>query len=239
MPKVITTQNFIDRSNLVHNFKYDYSKTIYLGYKKNLSISCLKHGEFTQTPNNHLAGQNCPKCGKEKFAVNKTLNQQDVIDRMNKVHNFRYNYSKVNYINIFKKVIIICKIHGEFSQTPHGHLYGNGCKKCNHQTVYTKTSWMEVCNTKKDLPLVYIIRCFNETEEFLKIGKTSVGIKQRFRSCMPYSYEVIKIIQGSPDFVWDKEIELQRLYKNNSYISKIWFGGQTECFNISILSDLK
>jgi hypothetical protein len=40
------------------------------------------------------------------------------------VHNNKYDYSKVEYINTNSKVKIICPIHGEFEQTPHNHLTG-------------------------------------------------------------------------------------------------------------------
>lgn len=238
MSKIITTEEFINKSNLIHNFKYDYSNSIYVNSKKNLTISCTIHGNFNLTPNSHYSGTGCSKCRIEKFGYNKTLSEKHVINRMNKTHSFKYDYSKLIYKHIFKKVIIICPIHGEFLQTPHNHLNSQGCKKCNHQTVYTKTSWINVCNSKKELPLVYIIRCFNDTEEFIKIGKTSVGVKKRFygKKNMPYSFEVLKIIQGSPDFIWDKEIELHKKYKSFSYIPLIVFGGRFECFNVSIVN---
>ncbi len=40
------------------------------------------------------------------------------IDKANKIHSNRYDYSKVNYVNSSNKVIIICNIHGEFLQSP-------------------------------------------------------------------------------------------------------------------------
>lgn len=42
----------------------------------------------------------------------------------------RYDYSKVEYVNAKTKVCIICPEHGEFWQTPNGHLNGKGCPKC-------------------------------------------------------------------------------------------------------------
>jgi len=54
---------------------------------------------------------------------------------------------------------------------------------------------------------------------------------------MPYEYEVIKEIKGSPGFIFDKEVKLHRLYKEYKYKPLIHFGGETECFNISILKD--
>ena len=47
-----------------------------------------------------------------------------------KKHNDKYDYSKVEYINISTKVGIICPEHGEFWQTPSKHLNGHGCLKC-------------------------------------------------------------------------------------------------------------
>ena len=47
-----------------------------------------------------------------------------------KKHDDKYDYSKVEYINISTKVCIICPEHGEFWQTPSKHLNGHGCPKC-------------------------------------------------------------------------------------------------------------
>lgn len=56
--------------------------------------------------------------------------QEYFIQKARKVHNNKYDYSKVNYINTRTKVTIICPDHGEFQQTPNGHLSYNGCYKC-------------------------------------------------------------------------------------------------------------
>ena len=52
-----------------------------------------------------------------------------------KVHDDKYDYSKVEYKNSRDKVIIICKEHGEFEQTPCGHIKGYGCKKCANTSI--------------------------------------------------------------------------------------------------------
>ena len=51
----------------------------------------------------------------------------DFIEKANLVHNNKYDYSLVNYINNKTKVKIICKIHGAFEQIPDSHLRGRGC----------------------------------------------------------------------------------------------------------------
>ena len=65
MAKKISKEEFIARSNNIHNNKYDYSKVEYVNNKTKVCIICPKHGEFWQTPKNHLLGQGCPICGKE------------------------------------------------------------------------------------------------------------------------------------------------------------------------------
>ena len=52
------------------------------------------------------------------------------IKKAGAVHDKKYNYEKVSYVDAKTKVIIICPIHGEFEQTPDGHVQGRGCKTC-------------------------------------------------------------------------------------------------------------
>ena len=61
-------EKFIERANIVHNNKYDYSKTTYNTYK--VKIICSEHVEFEQNPGNHLAGHGCPRCAVENRPAN-------------------------------------------------------------------------------------------------------------------------------------------------------------------------
>jgi hypothetical protein len=54
----------------------------------------------------------------------------DFIEKVKNIHNNKYDYSLVNYINNKTKVKIVCPIHGMFEQIPGSHLNGSGCKKC-------------------------------------------------------------------------------------------------------------
>ncbi len=69
-----------------------------------------------------------------------TLDQ--FIQRANKVHNNRYNYSASIYVNVATKLKIICCIHGEFMQRPDDHMHGSNCPACadiTRRTNSTKT----------------------------------------------------------------------------------------------------
>lgn len=61
--KTLTTEEFKAKSSIVHDNKYDYSKTIYKGTYKRIVITCPKHGDFLQRANDHLNGHGCPICG--------------------------------------------------------------------------------------------------------------------------------------------------------------------------------
>ena len=56
---------FIERSNNIHNNKYDYSKVDYKTVEDKVCIVCPLHGEFWQTPHSHMSGVGCPKCHEE------------------------------------------------------------------------------------------------------------------------------------------------------------------------------
>ena len=56
--------------------------------------------------------------------------QDKCLLKFKEVHGTRYNYSNVVYHKNSEKVIIICKEHGEFRQTPNNHKAGRGCPKC-------------------------------------------------------------------------------------------------------------
>ena len=120
------TKNFIEKAKKVHGEKYDYSKVEYVNNHTKICIICPEHGEFWQTPGNHLSGQNCPKCVHR--SVKKTT--KEFIEESKEVHGDKYDYSKVEYVNNSKPVCIICPEHGEFWQSPYDHISGCGCKKC-------------------------------------------------------------------------------------------------------------
>ena len=137
-----TTEEFVEKVKKLHvdssgNPAYDYSKTIYgENSTEPVIIICKIHGDFEQTPASHLSGCGCSKCGVIKRSDNCRMTTEEFIEKAKQVHidssgNPIYDYSKTIYgQNAVDPVIIICKIHGDFEQTPNGHLSGCGCSKC-------------------------------------------------------------------------------------------------------------
>ena len=126
-----TKEEFIKKANEVHDGKYDYNNVKYNGSHTKVCIKCSKHGEFWQAPDDHTNGQGCPKCGVENRSEKQTSTKEEFIKKANEVHDGKYDYNKVNYVNSATKVCIICPEHGEFWQRPSHHTRGVGCPKCN------------------------------------------------------------------------------------------------------------
>ena len=58
------------------------------------------------------------------------MTTEDFIVKAKNIHGDKYDYSKVEYTKNNDPVIIVCDVHGEFSQIPMKHLSGHGCKQC-------------------------------------------------------------------------------------------------------------
>lgn len=134
---------FIEKAKEIHSNKYDYSKVHYINAHTKVCIVCPEHGEFWQTPENHLKGSGCPKCGKDKIKKIFSHTTEKFIEKAKEIHGDKYDYSKVKYNGNKVKVCIICPIHGEFLQTPNSHLNGNGCSKCAKCYHYTTEDFID------------------------------------------------------------------------------------------------
>ena len=126
----LTTEEFKEKAREIHGDKYNYDKTIYIGSGIKVIITCPEHGDFEQTPNGHLRGHGCPKCANQNRAISLVSNTEEFKKKAREVHGDKYNYDKTVYTGSRVKVIITCREHGDFEQTPNGHLGGSGCPQC-------------------------------------------------------------------------------------------------------------
>jgi hypothetical protein len=125
MPPMLTQKQFIEKARAKHGNIYDYSKVDYKGHRKEIIIICNTHGPFLQRAANHLRGYGCRDCS---YSHKWTLDE--FVTKAQSVHGNEYDYSKVKYDGMNECVIIICNLHGEFSQLASSHLRGHGCSVC-------------------------------------------------------------------------------------------------------------
>ncbi len=134
-----TQEDIIERLRSIFGDRYSYDKVVYKAMKVPVTLVChekdangVEHGEFSMRPDNIFSGkQGCPKCYDDRRSQLQRKPVEKFIEEANKVHNGLYEYHKVNYINTNSKVCIVCKIHGDFWQTPSNHLKGQGCPYCS------------------------------------------------------------------------------------------------------------
>lgn len=78
----LNTEEFIHRARAIHDNKYDYSKSNYANYSSKITIICPIHGEFEQSPSNHLSGKGCNLC-----PAIISSGHQEVIDYVQSIYN--------------------------------------------------------------------------------------------------------------------------------------------------------
>lgn len=125
------TETVVQKFIAVHgNDKYDYSDVIYVNSTTNVKIKCKTHNEFFfQNVNSHLKGFiGCKKCSNDNKIP--LISREVWIERFNKVHDNKYDYSFFENKYGKKNIKIICKIHGIFEISKTKHYEGVGCGKC-------------------------------------------------------------------------------------------------------------
>jgi len=236
-----TRDQFIMDGTALYGDKYDYSKVQYVNDATKVMIGCKIHGFFEQLPHNHLSkGRNgsCKKCGIASYTKSK---EQFIIDA-NKIHNNKYDYSKVEYVNNKTKIIIVCPEHGNFTQNPCSHIINKtGCPNCLYKTeqkLYDKISFhypfiirqlrVEWCKNIKYLPFDFFIPSSNIIIELDGIQhREQVGNwnspkeimerdKYKQKSANENGYSVIRILQE--DVLLDKYDWLTKLLESIQYI---------------------
>jgi very-short-patch-repair endonuclease/ribosomal protein L37E len=171
------TEQFIEEANNIHGDTYNYDKVEYINTNTKVIIGCNVHGEFQQSPSDHIQGKGCPKCGILQSANIRRKTTDQFIEEAYKIHGDTYNYDKANYINTDTKVIIGCKIHGEFQQTPDNHLHGKGCPKCG----FLKTQQTQTYTTTQFIKLAKEIHgdkyTYDKVEYINTVTKVIIGCK--------------------------------------------------------------
>lgn len=167
----LTTEEFIKRANEIHDNKYDYSQTKYINNKTKVTIICKDHGEFDQGPTHHLFREHgCPGC-----SGNRKMTTESFIARATELYGDKYDYSKVDYKNARTDVIIICKKHKEFTQTPDAFLNRQTtCIRCL-DSQYSKKQ-IEWLNYVMETENINIDHAENGGEFVIGIGKRKLKV---------------------------------------------------------------
>jgi hypothetical protein len=135
--KKINTEIFILKAKKLNGDKFNYDLVEYVNSYLKVKIKCNTcHKIFLQKPHSHLSGRKCMICFHNKYRSN----TEEFILKAKKIHEDKYNYDLVEYVNSVFKVKIkcnICKII--FMQSPLSHLSGHGCISCGNNLNRSNT----------------------------------------------------------------------------------------------------
>lgn len=243
-----TTESLVEKLKEVQPNK-DYSKVKYLTTKDKIEVVCPRHGSYFNTPENLIKGQDCKKC---RRVSKKKHSLKHYIDKANQIHKYKYDYSLIkDFSGCLDKVPIICPEHGTFYQPIGYHARGTGCWKCGMEYIKNsfknfhknrflggvkKSEWLSIQKGRR--AKLYVVRMFNDTESFLKIGITFNKIEQRL-SQIKYSKEILfSYSSEDADFIFELEKNCKVKFKDHRILPSILFKGYTECFNVSITKEL-
>jgi hypothetical protein len=141
-----TQEEFLIAARRAHGERFTYDRAVYRRNTEKVTVTCRQHGDFPISPQNLYAGKGCPVCANSTRG--RRLDPQSSVraaatriasyafsfeQNARKIHGDAYDYSTVNYDGMKKKVIITCRKHGPFEQTPGHHLKRkHGCPRCSH-----------------------------------------------------------------------------------------------------------
>lgn len=164
--------DFITRSTKTHNGKYRYDLVELEDYKKTVKIICPKHGEFEETPRDHLQGCGCKKCALEYVSELLSDTKEDFVNKAKIIHGDKYDYSLFEYRGSKIDGNIICPKHGLFPQKPCHHLNGCGCPKCGNVSSHFEDEIIETIKLMHEENIK-----MKKTEEYIKRCKLIHGDK--------------------------------------------------------------
>ena len=119
---------------------YDFSNVPENATKKQkIDVICKTCGEIIKTTFASLILKpRCPVCfpRKNTYVVS---NIEEFKNYCNEVHNYKYDYSKVEYVNNRTHVLVGCSAHNlEWLVSPHSHMKGAGCRECANESISKK-----------------------------------------------------------------------------------------------------
>ncbi len=122
----VTFHDFIQRSHIIHNNKYDYSETTeFNNTKETVTIICPTHGKFKQLVYSHLNGNGCRLCKSskgERKIESYLLKHNITYTQQHKFEDCKYK-NKLSFDFYIRDHNLCIEYDGELHYTPFGHKY--------------------------------------------------------------------------------------------------------------------
>lgn len=127
-----STERFLERAFAKFGTKFDYSKVVYEKCNAEVIICCPVHGDFLQTPTQHLASRHgCRLCASENMTRD-NLSRGERVAEAKRVYGSAYDYSSWEPDTSYLSSTAHCNIHCvDFEISYYNHVVkGQGCPLC-------------------------------------------------------------------------------------------------------------
>ena len=190
LPKY-NTKSYIEVVAQIHNYVYEYGKTVYSKSSDKITVTCKLHGDFSVSATEHKSGTGCQKCTFARRGKSQTQSIESYIEEVSNTHKFKYDYSLIKeYSGQDSKISIICPIHGIFHKIAHKHKAGKGCTKCSMEKGFSQrrdTLEQFIAKAKKyhgDDLLIVKFCMMNSDQQNQSVSFASVTEKSHSLSCL-------------------------------------------------------
>ena len=172
---------------------YDFSKTKYINKKNKIIVIDEDGFEYLIDPYAFINGRDLGI--KSLIDINSYL-----IHRYKKVHVDKYSYEKVKYSGNQKNIIITCKEHGDFSQTPGAHQNGAGCPKCAKNNKVELNDIIEKLKSKIGDEIDYNKTILNSSSDIRLFDKYGLEHRVSLSNIMKHGKLTIENAVNKTDF---------------------------------------
>lgn len=106
--------DFINKANVIHNYKYDYREVVYTTSSDKITVICPIHGKFYPTPSNHISRKSgCRRCSLEsrketmklKYGVEHALQSPTIQTKYKETSLQRYGVDNFRKSDNMKEII--------------------------------------------------------------------------------------------------------------------------------------
>jgi len=238
MSKKLTKEEFVQRAIDVHKDRYSYQNVEYVKMLQKVCITCKVHGDFWQTPADHLWNHGCPKCKADK----RSFSWVEMFNQFPDKNKNYYTYDETTYKRNSVKMKMVCPKHGEFWQKPELHKNGAGCKICTASGgpgKYCETIFNRKPELKQKPGFLYYIELLDANNtKFYKIGITT-SMKNRFYNFIENNHG--KVLWIRKDTLYNCFLLEQKILQENTNFlyrpMNLNIGGKTECLTKEIIDD--
>ena len=173
---ISSTEKFVSKARAVHGGKFSYTKTKYENAKTKVIITCPFHGDFTQTPNDHLNGCGCRHCRTE------SVGWEDSKWELQGVKSKNFLSFRLYIVKIWNDNEVFYKVGKTF--VPYPNRFSDIIKHYKYELVYDIIgSAKEVCElerayqrSNKEFKYNPKVNFCGHTECFSKIAIADKGI---------------------------------------------------------------